>query len=167
MERKKTNEIIEFGPHTPGATNEENRIAPTCAKAGSYEIVTYCKVCSKEASREKKEIPALEHVKGNSVKENQKVQHNFAAGFAPVEARLVILSALEEIALKESRSVMLIADGGGSFLGAKFSYFSEDEHTFMGFGGFRYMEVNYTDAEWADFVAQNSNDLSAEYKKSE
>ena len=57
--------------------------------------------------------------------------------------------------------------GGGSFLGAKFSYFSADEHTFMGFGGIRYMEVNYTDAEWADFVAANNNDLSAEYKKSE
>ena len=40
---------------------------------------------------------------------------------------------------------MLIADGGGSFLGAKFSYFSEDEHTFMGFGGLRYIVVNYTD----------------------
>ena len=99
--------------------------------------------------------------------EKQAKTYNWGEGFAPVEARLMILSALEEITIKESRSVMLIADGGGSFLGAKFSYFSEDEHTFMGFGGIRYMEVNYTDAEWADFVAQNSNDLSAEYKKSE
>ena len=99
--------------------------------------------------------------------ENQAKTYNWGAGFAPVEARLMILSALEEVTIKESRSVMLIADGGGSFLGAKFSYFSEDEHTFMGFGGLRYMEVNYTDAEWADFVAANNNDLSAEYKKSE
>ncbi len=99
--------------------------------------------------------------------ENQAKTYNWAEGFAPVEARLMILSALEELTIKESRSVMLIADGGGSFLGAKFSYFSEDEHTFMGFGGIRYMEVNYTDAEWADFVAANNNDLSAEYKKSE
>ena len=79
----------------------------------------------------------------------------------------MILSALEELTIKESRSVMLIADGGGSFLGAKFSYFSEDEHTFMGFGGLRYMEVNYTDAEWTEYVAANNNDLSAEYQKSE
>ena len=99
--------------------------------------------------------------------ENQTKTYNWGEGFAPVEARLMILSALEEVTIKESRSVMLIADGGGSFLGAKFSYFSEDEHTFMGFGGIRYMEVNYTDAEWAEFVAQNNNDLSAEYKKSE
>ena len=99
--------------------------------------------------------------------EKQAKTYNWGEGFAPVEARLMILSALEEVTIKESRSVMLIADGGGSFLGAKFSYFSEDEHTFMGFGGLRYMEVNYTDAEWAEFVAQNNNDLSAEYKKSE
>ena len=99
--------------------------------------------------------------------EGQAQTYNWGEGFAPVEARLMILSALEEVTIKESRSVMLIADGGGSFLGAKFSYFSEDEHTFMGFGGIRYMEVNYTDAEWTAFVAQNNNDLSAEYKKSE
>ncbi len=99
--------------------------------------------------------------------ENQAQTYNWGEGFAPVEARLMILSALEEVTIKESRSVMLIADAGGSFLGAKFSYFSEDEHTFMGFGGYRYMEVNYTDAEWADYVAQNNNDLSAEYQKSE
>ena len=79
----------------------------------------------------------------------------------------MILSKLEELTIKESRSVMLIADGGGSFLGAKFAYFSEDEHTFMGFGGLRYIEVVYTDAEWNAFVQANNGDLSAEYKKSE
>ncbi len=99
--------------------------------------------------------------------EGQAQTYNWGAGFAPAEARLTILSALEELTIKESRSVMLIADGGGSFLGAKFKYFSEDEHTFMGFGGIQYMEVVYTDAEWADFVAANNNDLSNEYKKSE
>ena len=104
---------------------------------------------------------------GLAATENQAKTYNWDAGFAPTEARLMILSALEELTIKESRSVMLIASSGGSFLGAKFSYFSEDEHTFMGFGGIRYMEVNYTDAEWATYVAQNSNDLSAEYKKSE
>ena len=99
--------------------------------------------------------------------ENQAKKYNWDAGFAPAEARLTILSALEEVTIKESRSVMLIADGGGSFLGAKFSYISEDEHTFMGFGGIRYIEVNYTDAEWKEYVNANNGDLSSEYKKSE
>ena len=99
--------------------------------------------------------------------EKQAKTYNWGEGFAPVEARLMILSALEELTIKESRSVMLIAESGGSFLGAKFSYFSTDEHTFMGFGGIRYMEVNYTDAEWDAYVAQNNNNLANEYKKSE
>ena len=104
---------------------------------------------------------------GLAATENQPKTYNWGEGFAPANARLVILSALEELTIKESRSVMLIADGGGSFLGAKFSYFSEDEHTFMGFGGLRYIEVNYTDAEWTAYVAANNNNLENEYKKSE
>ena len=99
--------------------------------------------------------------------EKQAKKYNWDEGFAPAEARLTILSALEQRVIEESRSVMLIADGGGSFLGAKFSYFSDVEHTFMGFGGIRYIEVNYTDAEWKEYVKANKNDLSEEYKKSE
>ena len=104
---------------------------------------------------------------GLAASEKQTVQHNFGAGFAPTEARLVILAALEEVAIKECRSIMLIADSGGTFLGAKFSNFSDSYNTFMGFGGIRYMEVNYNNSEWADYVAGMGGDLSAEYKKSE
>lgn len=104
---------------------------------------------------------------GRAETENQPKKYNWDAGYAPTEARLTILSALEELTIKESRSVMLIAESGGSFLGAKFSYLSEEDHTFMGFGGIRYIEVNYTDEEWAAYVAANNNDLTAEYKKSE
>ena len=104
---------------------------------------------------------------GLAASENQAKTYNWDAGYAPVEARLMILSALEELTIKESRSVMLIAESGGSFLGAKFSYFSDVENVFMGFGGLRYMEVNYTDSEWTEYVKANNNDLTAEYKKSE
>jgi len=93
---------------------------------------------------------------GLAESEEQEKTYNWGEGFAPVEARLMILSALEEVTIKESRSVMLIANSGGSFLGAKFSQFSEDEHTFMGFGGLRYMEVNYTDAEWLTLLRRTT-----------
>jgi hypothetical protein len=99
--------------------------------------------------------------------EKQSKTYDWAEGKAPVNARLMILSALEEAALKECRSIMLIADSGGSFLGAKFSNFSDSYNTFMGFGGLQYIVVEYTDAEWTEFVAANNNDLSNEYKKSE
>ena len=96
---------------------------------------------------------------------NQPKTYNFNAGFAPTNARLVILAALEEVVLKESRSVMLIGDAGGSFLGAKFSQLTDVYNTFMGYGGIRYMVVEYTDAEWEDFV--ENNNLAEVYKQSE
>ena len=104
---------------------------------------------------------------GLAESENQPKTYNWDAGYAPVEARLMILSALEELTIKESRSVMLIANSGGSFLGAKFSYFSDVENVFMDFGGIRYIQVNYTDSEWTDYVKSQNNDLAEEYKKSE
>lgn len=99
--------------------------------------------------------------------EKQAKTYNWDAGFAPTEARLAILSALEELVIGESRSVMLIAESGGSFLGAKFSYISDEDNIFMGFGGIRYIEVNYTDDEWKAYVSANNNNLEDEYKKSE
>ncbi len=44
--------------HTPDAAVEENRVEPTCDKAGSYESVVYCSVCGTEISRTPVEIPA-------------------------------------------------------------------------------------------------------------
>ena len=35
----------------------------------------------------------------------------------------------------------------------------------MGFGGYRYMTVNYTDSEWTQYVAGHNGDLSGEYTK--
>ena len=93
--------------------------------------------------------------------------YNWDTGYAPSSVRLMILSALEQQALNANYSIMLIGDYSGSFLGAKFSYFSEDYNTFMGFGGIRYMNVEYTDAEWVEFVKANNGDLTNEYKKSE
>ena len=93
--------------------------------------------------------------------------YNWDAGFAPTNVRLIIFAALEEVVIKESRSVMLIGEANGSLLSAKFDQFSDTYNTIMGFGGLRYMEVKYTDAEWDAFVKANNNDLSTEYKKSE
>lgn len=104
---------------------------------------------------------------GLAESENAPKKYNWDAGYAPVEARLMILSALEELTIKESRSVMLISESGGNFLGAKFSNITDVENVFMRFGGLRYIEVNYTDAEWTDYVAAHNNDLTEEYKKSE
>lgn len=104
---------------------------------------------------------------GLGAEKGQEFTYNWDAGYAPANVRLTILAALEEQVLKKSLSVMLVGDYSGSFLSPKFDNFTDDYNTFMGFGGIRYMVVNYTDAEWAAFVAANNNDLTNEYKKTE
>ena len=47
--------------HTPMAAVKEEVVEPTCTKAGSYDLVTYCEECGKEISRETKTIAALGH----------------------------------------------------------------------------------------------------------
>ncbi len=53
------------------ATREENKVAATCTAAGSYDLVTYCTVCGKVFSTEKKTIAATGHTAGEKVKENE------------------------------------------------------------------------------------------------
>ena len=104
---------------------------------------------------------------GLATQYEQEHQYNWDEGKAPSSVRLMILAALEEIVLKESRSVMLIGDAAGSFLSPKFSYINYDYNTFMGYGGIRYMTVNYTDFQWKQFLKDNNNDLTNIYKMSE
>ena len=104
---------------------------------------------------------------GLATQYEQEHQYNWDEGKAPSSVRLMILAALEEIVLKESRSVMLIGDASGSFLSPKFSYINYDYNTFMGYGGIRYMTVNYTDFQWKQFLKDNNNDLTNIYKMSE
>lgn len=93
--------------------------------------------------------------------------YNWDAGYAPASARLVVLAALEEKVIQKAYSVMLIGEYSGELSSPKFSNISYDYNTFMGYGGMRYLVVNYTDAEWAEYVAAHNNDLTNEYKKAE
>ena len=93
--------------------------------------------------------------------------YNWDAGYAPASARLVILAALEEKVIQKAYSVMLIGEYSGELSSPKFSQISYDYNTFMAYGGMRYLVVNYTDAEWAEYVAAHNNDLTSEYKKAE
>ncbi len=99
--------------------------------------------------------------------EGQPKKFNWGEGFAPYEARLEVLAMLEEYVLSKYFSLQCSFDAEMALDGAKFSSISEDYNTFMGYGGIRYYIVNYTDAEWDAFVAQNGGDLTTEYKKAE
>ena len=60
-----TNTIADVGSalgHTHGEPVQENFIDSTCTAEGSYDEVTYCKVCHAELSRVKKTIAKKDHV---------------------------------------------------------------------------------------------------------
>ena len=67
--------------HTAAAAVEENRVEPTCAVAGSYDVVVYCSKCGAEMSRETLPIAKLEtHTPGTAVEENRVEPTCTAAG---------------------------------------------------------------------------------------
>ncbi len=104
---------------------------------------------------------------GNAAKEEQPYTFNWGEGYAPYEARLEVLAMLEEYVLSKFFSLQCSFDAEMALDGAKFQSISDSYNTFMGYGGIRYNIVNYTDAEWDEFVKANNGDLTAEYKKAE
>ena len=58
--------------HNPGTAVEENKVASTCTKPGSYDSVVYCSYgCKTEISRTTKTIAKLDHKSGTAVEENK------------------------------------------------------------------------------------------------
>ena len=92
--------------------------------------------------------------------------YNWDAGKVPDEVRLEVLAMLEETALEQYYSIMLIAEYNGELLSPKFSYLTDEYNLFLAFGGMRYLRVNYTDSEWTSYVTSQGGNLETEYKKS-
>jgi hypothetical protein len=57
----KTNVRLPAPGHTNGTAVQENVVAATCDKEGSYDEVVYCAVCDAEISREAKTIEKIAH----------------------------------------------------------------------------------------------------------
>lgn len=91
-------------------------------------------------------------------------KYNWGAGFAPSNVRLAILAKLEETILGKYYTIQTTSEYSAEMLGAKFSYICDADNFFVGFGGIRYMLVNYTDTEWEEFVASKNNSLAEFYK---
>ncbi len=102
---------------------------------------------------------------GMAESREQEQTYNWGEGFAPSDARLTLLAKLEEITLGKYYSIMTTSQYSATVYGAKFAQISDEYNTFMGFGGDRYLRPVYNDDQWAEFVKENNNDLSTEYKK--
>jgi len=97
----------------------------------------------------------------------QEQKFNWGEGFAPSEARLTLLSKLEEVILSQYYSIMTTSQYSASVNSAKFAQLTDEYNVFMSFGGMRYLRPVYNDEQWAQFVKDNNNDLTNEYKKAD
>ena len=88
----------------------------------------------------------------------------FSCGTAdenPVD-RFAILAGLEGAVLSTYDMIPLTGEASAALKGMQINYYTEDYVFGVGRGGLKYMTYNYTDAEWADFVADKGGSL--EYK---
>lgn len=75
------------------------------------------------------------------------------------ENRLQILGSLEGAVLMNYNFIPLSGDASAQLKGQQIEYYTEEYIFGMGFGGIKYMSYNYTDAEWAEYVASQNNEL--------
>ena len=90
--------------------------------------------------------------------------YNWQEGKCPTAVRLEILAMLEEFALGQYHSIQVAYDASAYLHSAKYHNISDTYNLFMGLGGSRYVRYDYTDEEWAAFVASHNNDLSTFYR---
>ena len=76
------------------------------------------------------------------------------------ETKLQILAAIEENYIKLYHCIPVCATTACSMLSYKMSYYTENYNIMYGFGGMRLLKYNYSDAEWAKYVADQGGTLS-------
>lgn len=79
----------------------------------------------------------------------------------PVD-RLTILAALEGAVLETYQMIPLTTDSSAALKGMQIQYYTEDYIYGVGRGGMKYMTYSMSDAEWADYIAEQGGSL--EYK---
>ena len=78
------------------------------------------------------------------------------------ETKLQILAAMEENYMRFVYRIPLASTTIPSMLSYQCSYYTEDYNIMYGFGGLELLTFNYSDAEWAEFVAEQGGTLSYE-----
>jgi oligopeptide transport system substrate-binding protein len=76
------------------------------------------------------------------------------------ETKLQILAAIEENYIELYHCIPVCATTVCSMLSYKMSYYTENYNIMYGFGGMRLLKYNYSDAEWAKYVADQGGTLS-------
>ena len=79
------------------------------------------------------------------------------------DVKLDITAALEKEYLSRNYRIILAQSTACYMLSYKVNYYTEDYNVMYDFGGMRLMKYNYTDAEWADYVASHTVDGQIAY----
>ena len=76
------------------------------------------------------------------------------------EVKLAVLAALEENFIEKYYAIPMCTTTACYMLSYKLSYYTENYNIMYGFGGLRLMRYNYTNAEWAEYVTSQNNNLT-------
>lgn len=86
--------------------------------------------------------------------------YDWSANAVSQETRLPLIAALEEQVLLAYYTLPMYNDYSASLMSFKADYISYEYNTFMGYGGIRYMQYNYTDSQWAEYVSSQGGQLN-------
>ena len=81
-----------------------------------------------------------------------------------VSIRLAILAAVETAVLQQYDMLPINLDASANLKGMKIKYGTEEYVYGVGRGGIKYMTYNYSDTEWAAFLAEHLEDGQLNYK---
>ena len=87
------------------------------------------------------------------------VTYNYGDGIADVQVRLDILAACEGKILESYNYLPMLQDGSMALLSQQVFYVIDEYNPIIGRGGITYAKYNYTDAEWAEYVASQGGEL--------
>ena len=86
--------------------------------------------------------------------------YNFGDGIADVETRLDILAMIEGEILKTGDYLPMLQDASAALLSQQVYYVVDEYNPVMGRGGITYLKYNYSDTEWAAYVASQGGELT-------
>ena len=81
---------------------------------------------------------------------------------ADFKTKLYITAQMEELYLKKYYRIPLASTTACSLLSYQADYYTDEYNIMYDFGGLRLMKYNYTDTEWAEYVAEEGGELSYE-----
>ena len=107
------------------------------------------------------------NVEGEEVEMTWKDWSNALTGTGPYaaasnELKLDVTAQMEELYLKKYYRIPLMSTTACFMVSYQLDYFTENYNVMYGFGGLELMTYNYTDAEWADFIAESNGAISYE-----